>query len=243
MTLKDYIRSRKLSSSLVLLRKTNLTIADIAKRHQYDYEQSYSRSFKKQFGISPKFYRDNPIEVEITPKMELSFLIDLKDSVIIEPKFVMIPSFELAGTLHTVTIEEKFNYKPSKLANDFFENDRLKIKKPVKENVFYGYTFKHPKADHTYYLTSLEVDDKSEYPDHFEKVNVYESKYIVFKFIGSFHASQITWEHLKEIWSVRDDYLTHYQDIEEKPLGYFEYIDGSISNEDYCEIEIYVPIV
>jgi len=52
-TIAGYIRSRKLAVSLDDLLKTELTILDIAIKYGFDYEQSYIRAFKREFGITP----------------------------------------------------------------------------------------------------------------------------------------------------------------------------------------------
>jgi AraC family transcriptional regulator len=56
-TLAGYIRSRKLAVSLDDLLKTNSTLFDIALDYGFEYEQSYRRAFKHEFGITPGEYR------------------------------------------------------------------------------------------------------------------------------------------------------------------------------------------
>jgi len=53
----EYIRSRKLVSSLDDLRKTDANILDIAVTYGFEYEQSYIRSFKSEFGVTPGQFR------------------------------------------------------------------------------------------------------------------------------------------------------------------------------------------
>jgi len=56
-TLSSYIRSRKLAASLFDLLKTNSKILAIALDFGFNYEQSYIRAFKREFGISPGEFR------------------------------------------------------------------------------------------------------------------------------------------------------------------------------------------
>jgi AraC family transcriptional regulator len=54
-----YIRSRKLTASLESLRNKNSKLVNIALEYGFDYEQSYLRSFKREFGTTPgKFLRE-----------------------------------------------------------------------------------------------------------------------------------------------------------------------------------------
>jgi len=275
LSLIDYARARKLNHCLDLLNRTKKTISDIALSNGYDYEQSFSRAFKQRFGISPKHYRDNTTEIELIPKLDLSFIIELKDAMIVQPVFRRLPAFQLGGLLHRVSIEDKYQYKPSILGKDFYYNHKDDITSPVRNDDYYGYTLpddayesstryltglkvdansKLPEGYHGYtlpddayesstrYLTGLKVDANSKLPEGYHIENVPEQTYIVFKFIGNFDASKITWEHLKSIWEFRDKYLKKAHNIHERIYGYFEYIDTRISSDDYCELELYVPI-
>ena len=65
--LGTYIRSRKLSASIEDLLYTDKNILDIALDYGFDYEQSYIRAFKREFGITPGGLRKNGQMVKITP--------------------------------------------------------------------------------------------------------------------------------------------------------------------------------
>ena len=52
-SLADYIRSRKLTTSLDDLLNTDSRLLDIALEYGFDYEQTYIRAFKREFGITP----------------------------------------------------------------------------------------------------------------------------------------------------------------------------------------------
>ena len=53
ISVADYIRKRKLTNSLPLLLDRRKSILDIAMVCGYEYEQSFSRAFKDEFGITP----------------------------------------------------------------------------------------------------------------------------------------------------------------------------------------------
>jgi len=48
-----YIRSRKMAASVEDLLKTKLNVLDIACEYGLDYEQSYIRAFKREYGLTP----------------------------------------------------------------------------------------------------------------------------------------------------------------------------------------------
>lgn len=72
-TIKDYIRKRRLSLSAYDLIYSNLSVLDLALKYQYYTSESYSRSFKKLFGISPKKYKQINLFVNVFPKIALNY--------------------------------------------------------------------------------------------------------------------------------------------------------------------------
>jgi len=68
-TISGYIRSRILTESLNDLLHTDKNIIDIALEYGFGYEQSYSRSFRREFGISPNFFRKSGQVVKIQPPL------------------------------------------------------------------------------------------------------------------------------------------------------------------------------
>ena len=52
-----YIRTYKLAESVDDLLNTKLKIVDIALGYGFEYEQSYIRAFKREFGITPGKFR------------------------------------------------------------------------------------------------------------------------------------------------------------------------------------------
>lgn len=63
MTLKDYIRYRKLAFALKELRDTDRRILDIAARYGFSSHEAFTRAFKEAFGVTPSAYRAEPVPV------------------------------------------------------------------------------------------------------------------------------------------------------------------------------------
>ncbi|MBP2836643.1 helix-turn-helix domain-containing protein [Dickeya parazeae] len=57
VSLGTYIRNRRLSKAAVELKLTSQTVQDVALRYCFDSQQSFTRTFKKRFGMSPGHYR------------------------------------------------------------------------------------------------------------------------------------------------------------------------------------------
>ncbi|MFZ7102530.1 MAG: helix-turn-helix transcriptional regulator [Peptococcaceae bacterium] len=62
-TVMDYIRKRRLTEAAKDLVKTNEQITEIAFKYQFSSGESFSRAFKRMYGMSPRKYR-NTAETE-----------------------------------------------------------------------------------------------------------------------------------------------------------------------------------
>jgi len=68
----SYIRSRRLSASLESLLSTKSKLINIALDYGFEYEQSYLRSFKREFGVTPGNIRKTGQTVKITPPLDIA---------------------------------------------------------------------------------------------------------------------------------------------------------------------------
>lgn len=242
MNLFSYVRARKLTSSLHELQHSAMSVLQIALEYGYDYEHTYARAFKSLFGVSPKQFRDDPRELTIIPVLDFELYENLDDHLILKPYFVYMPEMTIGAIENTVTHEEKYAYKPSLIAKDFVCNHKDKVKNSINSNEYIGYTLRTSGAnDSTMYYSGVRVNDDSDIPDYFTRIAIPKGTYIVFKFVGLFSPFDITWEHLEKIWKYRDEYLIDNDEYEYNQEGYFEFVDGDICSDDYCELDLYVP--
>jgi len=70
-SITNYIRSRKLAASIDPLLKTDLNVLDIALEYGFDYERSYRRAFKHEFGITPSDLRKLGHNIRVKPPLYL----------------------------------------------------------------------------------------------------------------------------------------------------------------------------
>ncbi len=60
ISLRDYIRLRKVSAAVIDLRDTRERIIDIAVKYGFSSHEAFTRSFRKTYGMSPAAYRRTP---------------------------------------------------------------------------------------------------------------------------------------------------------------------------------------
>ena len=65
MTLKDYLRGRKLAFALKDLRDGDDTVLNIAVRYGFSSNEAFSRAFREMYGVTPSGYRSAPKPVAL----------------------------------------------------------------------------------------------------------------------------------------------------------------------------------
>lgn len=239
----EYVRMRQLSISLDDLLNTDLKIKDIAADFGFEHEQSYSRSFKKFFGINPSQFRLTKKQVPIIDKLDLSAIKALELGIIISPSIIVRPEFYIAGIEHYVMVEENYNKNlANKLAKDFYYNYRKTITNAIDPNILISLsTYETITSNESMYLPALEVMDLSSLPKAMIGKKISTHKYAVFKYIGSHSVNDITLKTLNCIYRHIQTWLYHSQYAQDAAF-HFEQIDNRISKEDYCEADIYIPV-
>ncbi|MDF2939971.1 MAG: AraC family transcriptional regulator [Gammaproteobacteria bacterium] len=119
MTLKDYIRKRRLSKAGMQLISTQNKIIDIALEAQFDSPESFSKAFKKQFELTPREFRSRKPEFELMRKIELDCYdnVALPDNMTLN--FVFLPEQIITGAKTRTTLA---NHQQAKDIPKFFQN-------------------------------------------------------------------------------------------------------------------------
>lgn len=244
--LMDYVRNRKLSCSIQELLHTDLKIIDIAYEYGFTYEQSYIRSFNKVFGMSPDKVRKQKPSLEVTARISTKMLHQIgQNSLIVEPKFVIKPEFTIVGVEHIIDIGQNLkDFTTTAMAKDFFYNRKHQIKNILNPSTYIGLIrFSNPEETSRPYLTAVEVKSPGEAPQGMVSYKIPTRGYLRYRYIGFHHPDEITIAHLEEIYAYifnpESQLLTEYRF--QDPY-YFESVNLNIAKEDYCELDIYIPI-
>lgn len=105
ITLKDYVRRRRLSNAAIQLLQSGKSIIDIAHETLYETPESFNKSFKKMYLFSPTEFRKKRPEFEITRKLELTPNEYVQPPKNISLNFVYLPEQIAAGFKIRTTLE------------------------------------------------------------------------------------------------------------------------------------------
>ncbi|MCL2311469.1 MAG: helix-turn-helix domain-containing protein [Firmicutes bacterium] len=236
-SIASYIRSRKLAASLDDLLKTELNILDIALDFGFDYEQSYIRAFKREFGLSPGELRKRRKIVKINPPLNLFRENKLTNGVIFGPDIVMVPKFYIVGKRHSIPFSDSITMAPE-MAKQFWEKERILINEQVNPKVYIGLTrnLNIEKANSDY-LPSVQVSNLKNIPPGFVGDKFDDTFCARFRYIGQHHYLEINRNRAREM------YDTIWKNVKfRNDIVFFERIDTGLYDGNYCQMEWFTPV-
>ncbi|MCM3172879.1 helix-turn-helix domain-containing protein [Paenibacillus sp. MER 99-2] len=238
----EYIRARKLARSLEQLVDWNWKIIDISAHYAFEYEQSYIRAFKQAFGITPLQYRKQGAhDLRITARLTTAMITTLPHGYVLSPTYVRKPAMKLVGQQRSIRyIDNETYYEATTAGNNFMEEHFAMIPDAVHPGVYIGFT-REMDNDHSIYQPSVEVHTFDHAPAGLDQIEVPASQYAVFKFICDFHSSRINIDHLDSVWTFIDEYWQSRSGYAKRDSYYFEWVDGHLAEENYGELDIYIP--
>lgn len=167
MTIKEYIKKRRLSKAFEEIKNTDKKIIDIAFKYQYNSATSFCRSFKQLFNITPTECRKKTGEYKIFPieyfeNNKFNYKLDYEIKQISEKTIYCyhISSNNYNDFLYKV----KELYKNGKKNNNYYEFNKKGM---------YGIYYKEKKSYH--YLLGSE-----KCINNLEVYKIQKGKYVVF---------------------------------------------------------------
>jgi len=242
--LGTYIRSRKLAASLESLLNTDSNLLDIALEYGFEYEQSYLRSFKREFGVTPGIIRKTGKIVKVTPPLNLLGADLIGNGIMFEPEIVMVPQFHVIGRKHKIPYSDSISMAP-KAGKHFWENDLGKITNTKEPNVYIGLTRTVGiDADYNWYLPSIQVKSLKNIPEGFDGYTFKSSLCAKFRYIGQHHYFEINRNKAKNMYSAIEKFFNCEYGRQFSRISdvYFEKIDSESYDGNFCQMEWFTPI-
>lgn len=242
-SIMEYVQARKLSSSIGEIIDTNMRIIDIAMEYGFDYEQSYIRAFRKKFGYTPLKVRTEQLSLIIQEKLNMNDIMSMNHSIVYKPFFVFRQKFNLIGIQHKIM--KKSGDKVANLyGQDFFYHYRQQVVNSINPHVYFGYTdWRDSDNGYTFYLPSVQAPDLAHIPNGMTGVSIPAHKYVVFRFVGFFRPEEINGRQIGRLLVHMYSKWIYQSGFKFADKFRFEYIDSNLAKDDYCELDIYQPIV
>ncbi|MBH1940415.1 helix-turn-helix domain-containing protein [Mobilitalea sibirica] len=242
-SLMAYIRGRRLSNSLHDLLHTNMNILDIAVKYQFDYEQSFIRAFQNRFHITPAKYRKLRHELPIEQKIDITTLTGIEQGFIIQPRMVIKPGFYIQGIMDEIFHEQNMiELTTNRLAMLFHKEYLPIVPNKVHEHVYLAIVEYRPVSTISNdYIPCVETSIINTVNPPFVTRTIPSQEYAVFRYVGFHSPYELTYKTMKEFYDYTD-YWVMSTKLKQAQNYHFERMDLSICREDYCEMDIYIPI-
>lgn len=236
-SIKEYIRKRRLTEAAYELVNTKKRIIDIAIEYQFESQQSFTRAFKKMYGVTPGKYRMNKKHFILMQKKRLTEirLNHLKGGITLKPTIVEKSEFKVIGMKYYGTNN---NNEIPELWGKFVKRIG-EIKNRVEPKTSLGvceYVPNLTDESQFSYIACVEVSSFDEIPEGMVSEVVTTNKYAVFTHKGSTDRLGDTYEYIYGTWLPKSEY-------EPAPAHDFELYDERFnSGSENSEMDIYIPI-
>lgn len=247
-TVKEYIRKRRLSNSLNLLKLTDQRLIDISLEAGFESQEAYTRAFKNQFGITPGEYRKNGAKdymILHKAKVTMDYLDHLYGGINMKAIFKKLPQFEVVGLgakfISILSPEKNNHIVIPKLWIEYLSrqkeiNSRAKpydlgVCMPV------GNDMQKSHSDECFYLACTEVKDLKYIPEGMITKTIPAGEYAMFTHKGPLSKLDHTMNYIYGSWLPRSG-----RKLREAPD--LELYDHRFTpNSEQSEFDIYIPII
>jgi len=180
-----YIRSRKLAASVNDLLNSNLNILDIALDYGFEYEQSYIRSFKREYGITPGDLRKTGKILKITPPLNLFNAKRKQDGIMFGPEIVIVPQFHAIGKKNKIPFRDALFLSTKEGCEEFSVYKKEYSNYIVNpDSIIYISLTAGGDADYCYTMPALQVKTLDFVPEGLDCFTFETSLCARFRFIG-----------------------------------------------------------
>ncbi len=236
-TLAEYIRKRRLAEASIEITETDKKIIDIAFDFQFESQESFTRAFKKEFNVTPAYYRKwRPHIPQLVPA-RLNIKTSYEGGELMEPVIREIGELKLVGIKH-FGVDKDIPEVWEKMG-PYYGN----IKYQAKPEVGIEYSYGDPaKNDGKYWIMAASLVEKIEdVPDGLESAVIPAQKYAVFTHKGVIGTIGKTFVYIYKEW-LPNSKLELASDFNLQWYDERFTVKGEMGQSEDCEVDILIPI-
>lgn len=211
MSLKEYIRKRRLSLAAHQLNTTKRNILEVAIDYQFSSAETFTRAFKKNFNINPGEFRKSGVQLPLCEKVNIDNKVNnlLKGFDNLTPEIVTKPSFTIIGERMRMNLTDERNIQQEiEFAYDFGIRNCWSLipeRKNPKTAVALGCEY-DPIGNMYTQILGGEVNSVGALPDGMIHYTVPPTKYAVFKVYGLRPLIQMAWDNIFGDWIMNSQF-------------------------------------
>ena len=237
----DYLRKRRLSQAALALMGGKGSILELALDCQYETHESFTRAFKREFGINPAQVRKKHKELELAGVPDISALkqsLKGKGRKEMEPKIVAKKAFDVIGVELATTTTDGRNFSEIPAFWDKYLQAKTEEKIPNKADpmVSYGICADFKEDGNFKYLIAFEATSLKDIPEGLVGRTIPAAKYAIFTAKGKL--SDCIQDMMKYIY--REWFPKSGKERADSPD--LEAYDVRRMSKGSWEIDLYIPI-
>ncbi|RUT45209.1 AraC family transcriptional regulator [Paenibacillus anaericanus] len=249
MPVMEYVRTRRLAHAVVEL-STNKKIIDIAMEYGFETHSGFCKAFRKVYGCSPENYRKY-VSTKVPGKVNLALYekLNLYGGIILEPKFITKPAFNIVGYALETTFEESRSKRDIPAFWNHFDADGLEqqLYEQLKPEEHGEYCVCFPPNMETgafTYVIGVKVENFDNAKEEMFKGSIPEATYAVFTTPPADYADcafakaiEGTAKYIFEEWFPDSGYEFAPGKVD------YEFYDERCHDETGAVMEIHIPVV
>lgn len=193
----DYLMRRRLSQAARALVDTDRKIIDVAFDHQFNSAETFSRAFKRMFGIQPQQWRktDRLDRRQLMLPLTLAHLEHFQQRKCLKPTLVEKPVFHVAGLMTLVQNEPA-------VVGQLWQMVEQELAGPAAAGDRYGLIWHPPGGEQTgyFYLAGVEISSPDTAGSNLVVKTAPASTYASFTHCGGRARLNLTLDYIYQTW-------------------------------------------
>lgn len=230
--IQSYIRKRRLTEAANQLKLSDHSILQIALLFGFESQASFSKAFKRQFGLAPGKYRKSfMVDTLFCPPLLIT---DLKNLDIKGPR--MTPEFKDMKGFRVIGLGESYEPNNAQGISQLWERFMPQTETVTKRVGMEAFGISQCKGDRFDYVAGVKVESDAPIPEGMMDIDLADGHYAVFTHRGPISKIADTMKYIWSTWMPASDY--EYTGGPEFEL--YDYRFRFMAHDS--EFDIYIPV-